>query len=236
MTSAKVAFWLLKNLTPFATTPSRFVPKMVTAVPAGPALGLEDVIVGAHAGAAATVKLAALVPGPVPFVTVRVPVPLAPPGTATRISLSDMTWTVFCVAGPGKVTDVTAGLLRFVPLMVTTHPTGPDEGENVMFAGTTAMAGAAIAIRSSDATRTTPPTQLPRCRLYEAMTSSLSGGRSRPRDSHTWLFFLPTLGDSPKRCNGYRREGRPARWQWVEGQRNRPPSGGRFPTSGRVRA
>lgn len=52
LTTANVAAAMLLNLTP--VMPVRFVPVMVTEVPTEPEMGVNDVIVGALAGAAAS--------------------------------------------------------------------------------------------------------------------------------------------------------------------------------------
>ena len=77
-TTVKVA---LVPLNPTAVAPPRFVPVIVTAVPAAPLAGLKPVIVGAGPG---TVKLLVLVAVPLGVVTVIGPVP-APAGTVVLI-------------------------------------------------------------------------------------------------------------------------------------------------------
>jgi hypothetical protein len=62
--------------------PVRFVPVMVTEVPTGPVVGVNDVMVGL-AQLPPTVKLVLSFEVPLAFVTVTVPV-TAPVGTATR--------------------------------------------------------------------------------------------------------------------------------------------------------
>ena len=70
------------NLT--EVTPSRFVPVMATLVPTGPEVGVNDVIVGA----AAKVKLVALLAVPLGVVTCKAPV-VAPTGTVAVIAKPD---------------------------------------------------------------------------------------------------------------------------------------------------
>jgi hypothetical protein len=100
----------------------RFVPVIVTAVPTGPDVGLRLVMLGA---APATVKFTALLATP-PTVTTTFPV-VAPLGTATVMLVALQ--LVGAPAVPLKVTVLVPCIApRFVPVMVTAVPTGPEFG------------------------------------------------------------------------------------------------------------
>ena len=73
------------NLT--AVTPVRFVPVIVTLVPTGPLVGVNDVIVGP----ATTVKLVALFAGPPPVVVTCSGPVVAPVGTVAVICVAELT-------------------------------------------------------------------------------------------------------------------------------------------------
>jgi hypothetical protein len=112
------------NLTEVA--PVRFVPVIVTLVPTGPLVGVNDVIVGVPV----TVKFVALVAVPAAAMTVMGPV-VAPAGT---IAVTDVAVFAENVADvPLNLTDVTP--LRFVPVMTTLVPTAPLVGANDVIVG-----------------------------------------------------------------------------------------------------
>jgi len=101
----------------------RFVPLIVTAVPTGPDVGLRLVMLGA--AAAATVKFTPLLATP-PTVTTTFPV-VAPLGTATVMLVALQ--LVGAPAVPLKVTVLVPCIApRFVPVIVTAVPTGPEFG------------------------------------------------------------------------------------------------------------
>jgi hypothetical protein len=108
-----------------AVVPVKLVPAMVTAVPRPPLLGLKLLIAGV------TGKAVGLTAGPPGAVTVIVPV-VAPAGTVAVIFVLEVTVKVVAEV-PLKLTAVLP--VRFVPLMVTTVPTGPLAGENEVKVG-----------------------------------------------------------------------------------------------------
>jgi hypothetical protein len=115
------------NVTPVA--PVKFVPVIVTVVPTGPKVGVNDVIVGAPA-AVVTLKpweLQSLPPG---VVTQIFPV-VAPLGTVAVIFVED--FTVNVAETPWNVTLVAP--VKFVPVIVTVVPTGPEVGEKEVIVG-----------------------------------------------------------------------------------------------------
>ena len=67
--------------------------------------------------------------------------PLASPATVAQISLPETILNADTGVSPTS-TLVTMGLLKFVPLMTTTHPVGPLVGENDEMVGAAANAGA----------------------------------------------------------------------------------------------
>jgi hypothetical protein len=119
----------LLNVT--AVAPVKFVPVMVTDVPASPDVGVNDVIVG-QVPPPGTVK----VPKesvPSAFVTSTAPLVVPVPTTAVievGESILNEAALVLLIS-----TSVTLGLLKFVPVMVTTHPTGPLVGEIFVIVG-----------------------------------------------------------------------------------------------------
>jgi hypothetical protein len=120
-----VAFTLLK-LTELVVkpVPLKFVPVIVTTVPVGPNVGVNDVIVGR--GATVTVKLVELTPVPLGVVTRIGPVE-APVGTVAVIDVDEFTVNVVA-ATLLNVTEVAP--VKFAPVIVTTVPTGPVVGVN----------------------------------------------------------------------------------------------------------
>jgi len=110
--------------------PVKFVPLIVTEVPTGPLVGEKDVIVGV--GAPVTVKSVVLVAVAPPLVTVILPV-VAPVGTVAVswvpvgfqenvVALVPLNFTELAPTNPE-------------PLIVTTVPTGPLDGENDVIVG-----------------------------------------------------------------------------------------------------
>jgi hypothetical protein len=118
----------LLNVT--AVAPVKFVPVIVTDVPASPDVGVNDVIVGQVV--LATVK-PAKVSVPSAFVTSTAPLVVPVPTTAVievPESILNEAALVLLIS-----TSVTLGLLKFVPVMVTTQPTGPLVGEMFVMVG-----------------------------------------------------------------------------------------------------
>src|ERR1700687_995048 len=113
---------------------------MVTDVPTGPPVGPTVVI----AGAAVTVKRTPLLATPL-IETVKFPV-VAPAGTGTRICVSLQLFVL--AATPLNVTPLTLVPTvgpKFVPLMATTAPIGPDTGLMLeMFGGGVTVKGSPL--------------------------------------------------------------------------------------------
>jgi hypothetical protein len=123
--------------------PQKFVPVMITLVdPAVPAVGLNDVIV--FNPAAVAVKALPAPVGDVPdaFVTVTFPV-VAPQGTVV-VMLVALTMVNVVWAWVPKVTTVTFGLLKSVPVKVIAVPGAPEAGLTPVTVGVTANAGSAV--------------------------------------------------------------------------------------------
>jgi len=102
-----------------AVAPLRLVPVIVTAVPAGPLVGVKVVIVG-EVTAAVTVKLAAELALPPEVVTETFPV-VALLGTVAVIWLALFTVKVADI----PLKDTADAPLKFVPVTTTAVPTGP---------------------------------------------------------------------------------------------------------------
>ena len=81
-----VPFTILNAARSFATTVSKLVPLIVTAVPGTPIVGVNPLMVGAPAGPVVTVNELELVTEPIGDVTDIVPV-VAPVGTLVTIKL-----------------------------------------------------------------------------------------------------------------------------------------------------
>src|SRR5439155_971037 len=113
--TVKLAAFTPLNFT--AVAPVKFVPLIVTTVPAGPLAGVKLAIVGA------TAKLLALVAVPAAVVTLSGPV-VAPVGTVAWSVVSERTAKLAAV--PLKLTAVVR--VKPLPLIVTTVPTGPAVG------------------------------------------------------------------------------------------------------------
>jgi hypothetical protein len=147
--TVKVA-WTPLNLT--KVVPVKFVPVIVTDVPTGPLVGLNDVIVGAPGPV--TLKFVALVAVPPGVVTAINPV-VAPIGTVAVICVSLL--KVNAAAGPPKVTAVTP--VKFVPKIVTDVPTGPLIGVKAVIVGrgaVTSKLDGLIAVPSESVTSILP--------------------------------------------------------------------------------
>jgi hypothetical protein len=109
--------------------PVRFVPVIVTVVPTGPKVGVNEVIVGA-AAAIVTLKFCVLQSLPPGVVTQIFPV-TAPVGTVALIFVAES--TVKFAETPWKVTLVAP--VKSVPVIVTDVPTGPLVGEKEVTVG-----------------------------------------------------------------------------------------------------
>ncbi len=114
------------NLTEVA--PVKFVPVIVTFLPTGPNVGVNEVIVGA--GAASTVKSEVLVPTPLGVCTLIFPV-VAPEGTVAVICVAELMVKVALV--PLNFTEVAP--VKFVPVMTTVVPAPPVIGKNDVMVG-----------------------------------------------------------------------------------------------------
>ena len=116
--------------TPLNVTESgvlKYVPFMVTVVPASPKAGVNEVIVGG--GVAETVKLEELKTD-VPFETLMGPV-VAFAGTVT---VMDVAVDDAIVAGV-PLKDTESGVVKFVPVIVTVAPVKPEVGVNELIVG-----------------------------------------------------------------------------------------------------
>jgi hypothetical protein len=128
----------------------RFVPTIVTTVPAAPLHGVTYAMVGAQPPGFALVKSVALLAVSLALVTWILP--LASPATVAQISVPETTLNADTGVPPIS-TLVTMGSLKFVPLITTTHPAGPLVGENDEIVGGAASAGVSDP-RTSKATKT----------------------------------------------------------------------------------
>jgi hypothetical protein len=109
-----------------AVAPRRFEPVIVTGVPTGPEVGLKEAMLGAQSPATpGKTKLAILTPGgATPVVTWMGPVA---PAATRAVTWVDETGVKVAAPVPPKSTAVAP--VRFVPLIVTQQPVGPDGGE-----------------------------------------------------------------------------------------------------------
>src|SRR5258706_301001 len=110
-----------------SVAPVKFVPLIVTLVPAGPLVGVKLVIAGGLADPVNTLALVAVPPG---VVTLIDPV-VAPAGTVACIVVAE--FTVNVALTPLNFTAVAP--LKFVPLIVTLVPTGPLVGVKLVIEG-----------------------------------------------------------------------------------------------------
>lgn len=109
----------------------KFVPVIVTACPNSPEVGVKLVIVGT---AAPTVKFVALTIETHRVVTTNNPV-VAPAGTVTVKEVSVAAATVAGRFNQNLTSFSDGVVLKFVPVMVTVVPIGPDAGENEVSVG-----------------------------------------------------------------------------------------------------
>jgi hypothetical protein len=121
----------LPPLNATAVAPEKFVPLIVTELPAWPLCGEKPVIVGGLT----TVKLLPLVPVPAAVVTLIGPV-VAPAGTVAVIAVADATEKAALT--PLNVTAVAP--VKLVPLIDTEVPTGPNAGVKLVTVGALAAA------------------------------------------------------------------------------------------------
>jgi hypothetical protein len=173
----------------------RFLPVIVTVVPADPAQGVNEVMVGEQAPGLVLVKSVGLVAVSLALVTWIVP-PVVP-ATVAQILVAET--TLNAVTGvPPISTLVTAGLSKFVPVITTTQPAGPLVGENELMLGETANAGASRRSTTKAAATPMPAPRRPRCRLNGVMASS-----SRPaNEMHSAPPALSRARCLPKLCTG----------------------------------
>jgi hypothetical protein len=129
-----------------SVVPVKFVPLIVTTVPTGPLMGEKDEIVGVPG----TVKFVALHTVPSGVQTEILPV-VAPVGTVAVIFVEESTVNIAeCPLNRTSVAPV-----KFVPLIVTTVPTGPLVGEKDEIVGLAAHDDGAAAIMTPSTERTT---------------------------------------------------------------------------------
>jgi hypothetical protein len=147
----------------------RFVPRIVTTVPANPAHGVMNVMVGEQPPGFALVKSVGLLAVAVAFVTWIVP--LASPATVAQMPFPETTLNADTGVPPIS-TLVTIGSLKFVPVITTTHPAGPLVGENDEMVGEVADAAASRPSMSEAAATPAPARRRPRRRFARVMTSS----------------------------------------------------------------
>src|SRR5262245_6030603 len=140
----------------------RFVPTIVTTVPARPPHGVTKVIIGEQLPGLALVKSVVLLAVSLALETWIVP--LASPATVTQISVPDTTLNSD-TGVPPMSTLVTIGSLKLVPLITTTQPVGPLVGEKGETVGAAADAGASRPSTSRDATTANAAPREPRYRL-----------------------------------------------------------------------
>ena len=129
-TTLKLLAAVPSNLT--EVVPVKFVPSIVTVVPLGPPVGENDVIVGDPVGV--TVKLPVLVAVPPGVVTLIRPV-IAPDGTTAVICVGELTVKLVALV---FLNFTTVAPVKFVPVMTTDVPTGPDVGTNDVIVGAAA--------------------------------------------------------------------------------------------------
>lgn len=129
-----------------AVAPVKPVPLMVTTVPTGPLVGVNEVI----DGAVVTVKSDALVAVPPGVVTVIFPV-TAPLGTLAVIRVPAPFTENVAAATPPNFTEVAPA--KPVPLIVTEVPTGPLVGEKDVIVGV----GAPVTVKSVVLVAVAPP-------------------------------------------------------------------------------
>jgi hypothetical protein len=119
----------------------KFVPVMVTVVPNVPELGEKEIIVGT--GPQLTTKLFELLTDPPDVVTEILPV-IALVGTVTVIEVAVLETTTAVTVVRSKPSGVSAlnftvlfagVVLKFVPVMVTVVPTGPEVGVKDVMVG-----------------------------------------------------------------------------------------------------
>jgi hypothetical protein len=145
--------------------PQKFVPVMVTTVPTGPPVGRNDVIVGATAAETLKSSSVPLSDDAVPLLTTTLPAPVvAAHGTVAVIEVSEPIVNV--AAAPPIVTPVVEGLLKLVPVMDTTVPRAPADGDTPVTLGCRAQAGKAVM-----STPTTPITRASAVARPEAFLS-----------------------------------------------------------------
>ena len=110
----------------------KFVPVMVTVVPIGPVVGVKKVMVGSVG--APTVKSVALCTVTQFTVTEIFPV-IVPAGTVVVMLVAVLAVTVAVWLLKNFTTLLAGVVLKFVPVMVTDVPIGPETGENEVMVG-----------------------------------------------------------------------------------------------------
>jgi hypothetical protein len=143
--------------------PLKFVPVIVTFLPTGPKVGVNEVIVGAGTGV--TVKFVALARSPAAVYTWIGPV-VAPVGTT---AVTDVALVVVGVTRPDVLKRTAVGAVVKVPLIVTVEPTTPLAGENVGTPGHVAL-GPVEYVKAADG-----PSLLVTMTLFEALAPASAG-------------------------------------------------------------
>jgi hypothetical protein len=168
----------------------RFVPTIVTVVPAGPPHGVTYVIVGEQFPGFTLANSVALFAVSLALVTWIMP--LVSPATVAQISVPETTLNSETGVPPIS-TFVTIGSLKFVPVIATTHPDGPLLGENDEMVGEAANAGGARPNTSKEATSATAATREPRYRLMTAMAPFSLAILTYPPPQHQTLWTFADL-------------------------------------------
>jgi hypothetical protein len=164
--------------------PLKFVPVIVTDVPTGPKVGVNEVIVGAGTGV--TVKLVALVFCPAAVYTWIGPV-VAPAGT-TAVALVVVAPVGVTRLEVLKRTPVTVELN--VPLIVTVEPTMPLAGEKV---GTPGQVALGPVLYGNGAEKPPPTPVLCAMTGFEALGAALFGIVTSSWVSESMVSPVPLL-------------------------------------------
>jgi hypothetical protein len=141
----------------------RFVPMILTVVPAAPPHGVKNVMVGEQPPGFALVKSIVLLAVSLALETWIVP--LASPATVAQIWVPETTLNSD-TGVPPMSTLVTIGSLKFVPVITTTHPDGPLVGENDERVGGVASAGTCRPRTNMAAAAEIPATCRSMCRSF----------------------------------------------------------------------
>jgi hypothetical protein len=164
--------------------PQRFVPVIVTLVPTGPLVGVNDEIVGASVAKTSKLSLATSVDVPSPFVTLTLVAPVAAPHGTVAVSVVGPV-TVNGADAPPIVTVVTAGFWKSEPVTLTTVPRTPDTGDTgAVTCGVVAQAGSAVTSTPTTASVSVSAAAFFFWNLTER--SSLQGVAAEPDERHSF--------------------------------------------------